>query len=140
MYKKPLTLQIVLKLVERCNINCTYCYVFNGENDDWKYHSPYMKSDIVNQVIKFLMQGSNELNITHISIIFYGGEPLMYKKKAFDELCINLKDALFSCKLDFSVQTNAMLVNDEWIQLFQKHKVGVGVSLDGPKSITILIA
>ncbi|MDN5247887.1 MAG: radical SAM protein [Wolbachia endosymbiont of Tyrophagus putrescentiae] len=133
MYNKKLRLQIVLKFVERCNINCTYCYVFNGENEDWKRHPPYMKANVVNQVIKFLQQGCAELDIDYIRIIFHGGEPLMYKKRPFDELCNGFKDALPSCGVCFSLQTNAMLVDNEWIELFHKHNIGVGISLDGPK-------
>ena len=27
---------IVLKIVQPCNLNCTYCYVYNRGNDSWK--------------------------------------------------------------------------------------------------------
>ncbi|WCR54297.1 MAG: Anaerobic sulfatase-maturating enzyme [Wolbachia endosymbiont of Ctenocephalides orientis wCori] len=127
-------LYIVFKLVERCNINCTYCYVFNGENDDWKSHPPYVKYEIVDKIIQFLVQGCKELNISNINTVFHGGEPLMYKKRAFDELCNNFNKALTPyTELDFALQTNAMLVSNEWIDLFHKHNIKIGVSLDGPK-------
>ncbi|EQD79036.1 Radical SAM domain protein, partial [mine drainage metagenome] len=44
-------------------------------------------------------------------------------------------ESTFEDEIDIRVgiQTNAMLINDEWIDLFEKHKVSVGVSLDGPK-------
>ncbi|WP_333023685.1 radical SAM protein [Wolbachia endosymbiont of Pentidionis agamae] len=124
----------MFKLVERCNINCTYCYIFNGENEDWKLHPSYVKHETSDKIIQFLAHGCKELNISDVKIVFHGGEPLMYKKKAFDELCSSFNKELAPyTNLDFSLQTNAMLINEEWIKLFHKHNIKIGVSLDGPK-------
>jgi len=38
-YKK--TIEVVLKLTERCNIDCTYCYVFNKGDESYKKHPKY---------------------------------------------------------------------------------------------------
>src|SRR5262249_35396098 len=35
----------------------------------------------------------------------------------------------------WSVQTNATLITDEWLELFEQYGVEVGVSLDGPRDI-----
>jgi len=37
-----------------------------------------------------------------------------------------------SVALTLSLQTNAMLVDPEWIDIFERNRVRVGVSLDGP--------
>lgn len=131
--KKISTLSVILKTVERCNINCRYCYYFNGENQSYKDNPPYINEKTIEDVAKFLQDGAIALKLTNITIFFHGGEPLMQKKHQFDSMCETLKSYLAShVELLLQVQTNGMLVDDEWIDLFCKHQVGVGVSLDGP--------
>ena len=127
-------LQIVIKTVERCNINCSYCYVFNMQDDSYLRHPIYISKNTINEILYFLKQGCLDYSLEHIAFIFIGGEPLMQKKKCFDEMC-----ALFQSELGalagvcFSIQTNGMLIDEEWIALFNKYSVGVGISLDGNK-------
>jgi uncharacterized protein len=58
----------------------------------------------------------------------------MMNKNRFDWMCEHLTSEL-SCvaKVEFALQTNAVNVDDEWIDLFSKHQIAIGVSLDGPK-------
>ena len=60
----------------------------------------------------------------------------MMKPKRFDEMCGVISSALSNrVNLRFSVQTNAMLINEEWLEIFIKYDVGIGISIDGPKDI-----
>jgi uncharacterized protein len=55
-------------------------------------------------------------------------------KQRFDKMCALLPQALQPVtNLDLRITTNGMLVDDGWIDLFEKHRVKVGTSLDGPK-------
>lgn len=126
---------VVLKTVERCNINCTYCYFFNKNDQSYKEHSPYISRETINQTGQFLLQGSEDLNFSNILLSIHGGEPLMQDLDDFDYMCSSIT-ALFHGKktsIEFTLQTNAMLVNKDWIDLFNKHKVHIGISIDGPK-------
>ncbi len=59
---------------------------------------------------------------------------MLMKKVRFDEMCCALNSSLHMVSdLRISIQTNGMLVDQEWIQLFSKHKIFVGVSIDGPE-------
>jgi len=70
-----------------------------------------------------------------VRVIFHGGEPLLFGKDRFAELC----QALLACapdgKVELCAQSNATLIDDEWIILFEKFAVNVGVSIDGPEEI-----
>lgn len=127
-------LEVILKTVERCNINCTYCYFFNGIDKSFLKHPAYIKLDTIKNVAKFLKKSCIQLGVKILQIDFHGGEPLMQKKEQFDEMCSIFTSELSEViELTLAVQTNAMLINDEWIELFRKYGVKVGISIDGPK-------
>lgn len=126
---------VIIKTVERCNINCTYCYFFNKIDQSYKIHPPYIKKETILDISKFLAQGCKDLNISQLKVVLHGGEPLLQKKINFDYLCTHIKEVVQTNETEvlFALQTNAMLVDEEWIQLFNKHKISVCVSIDGPK-------
>ena len=126
-------LEVVLKLTERCNINCSYCYVFNLGNDDYKEQASLMSISTAEEVAKFLVQGVADLSVKRVTIVFHGGEPMLMKKNKFIEICnIFVQSLQPLVELRLSIQTNAILVDDEWISIFEKYGVSVGVSVDGP--------
>jgi len=132
-------MEIILKTVERCNIDCTYCYFFNGGDESYKKHPPYIKEKTMQEVAKFLKQGCEDHGIEYLQIDFHGGEPLMQKKQEFRTMCETLKYNLDNIvNLRFSMQTNGMLITPAWINLLEEFEVSVGISLDGPKAINDL--
>jgi len=132
--KKLNRLEVVLKTVERCNINCSYCYFFNDKDKAYLKHPKYISMETVKEVTKFLLAGIEDLKIENLVIIIHGGEPLLQKKKIFDTMCGVLNEKLRAAtQLSFSIQTNALLIDNDWIELFEKYNIAVGVSIDGPK-------
>lgn len=72
------------------------------------------------------------------SIIFHGGEPLLWGYDNFVaavELQRTLKQKYPRLSFKNSIQTNGSLLNDEWIDFFQKNNFDIGVSIDGPEEI-----
>lgn len=127
-------LEVVLKLTERCNLNCSYCYVFNGINDSYKNHPPILSPQKCLSVAKYLQEACKSLSIKKLQIDFHGGEPLLIGKRRFSEYCEIFHTFLNPIvELSFAIQTNATLVDNEWIKIFSKYKVSPGVSLDGNK-------
>ena len=127
-------LEVIVKVAERCNINCTYCYMFNKGNDDYLRRPAYISPETVNHIVDFLVEGVDRLQVKQVSIVFHGGEPLMMKKERFRSMCARIRDTLDPrLALHLSLQTNAMLIDDDWIDIFSQFKIDVGVSLDGPQ-------
>jgi len=126
----------VLKITERCNINCTYCYMFNKGSDLYQSKPKQMPTAVCEAVAAFLAKGAAEVGATVIRPIFHGGEPTMMRLSAFDQLCAAIKrHAEGIADVQFSIQTNAMLIEEQWIDLFQKYQIGPGVSLDGDRRL-----
>lgn len=130
------SLDVVLKVAERCNLGCPYCYYFFQENDLHKGSPAFMSEATVRAVASFLRRGAQEHRIAHLFIGLHGGEPTLLPKARFDQICTILRDALADVTtLHFGMQTNGTLLDDEWIELIAKHRVMVGVSIDGPPHI-----
>lgn len=85
-------LEVVLKTVERCNINCSYCYFFNDKDKSFLKHPKYITIEMVEKISDFLLSGVEDLKVENLVIIFHGGEPLLQKKKDFDLMCKIFRD------------------------------------------------
>jgi uncharacterized protein len=109
--------------------------MFNLGNDDYLQHPVRVNSTVVEAFGDFLAQGAKDLTAETVRIDFHGGEPLMLGLSRFDELCTRLTQKLEGTNVEFGLQTNGTLISDAWIDLFEKHKVGVGVSIDGPAEV-----
>jgi uncharacterized protein len=78
-----------------------------------------------------------EFELPAFLLVFHGGEPLLFPKRRFDALMKKLRAIAerTGCYIKCGVTTNAILVDDAWIELFKAHDVDVSVSLDGPAEI-----
>lgn len=128
-------LEIVLKVAERCNINCSYCYMFNKGNEEYSDLPAYIHQATVEQVARFLAEGARTLQVEQVRVGLHGGEPLMIKKARYIEICETFLSILSPiCEVEFTMQTNGILIDDEWLAIFEKYHVLIGVSIDGPRA------
>lgn len=127
-------LQVVYKIAERCNIDCTYCYYFNLGDETALSRPSHAAREVTESLARWLAQGCRELRIPHVKISFHGGEPTVVGVEAFAEACRLFRRIVEPvAKLSLSIQTNGTLLDDRWVQAFAENTVGVGVSIDGPK-------
>lgn len=131
-------LNIVFKISERCNLKCDYCYFFFGGDNTWKLHPPAVPQQVIEHLGAFAARAACDHGLQAISLIFHGGEPLLMKRQRFTEMCDALRGYEKGFRFNFGLQTNGVLVDDEWIALFERHNVSVGVSLDGTRAINDL--
>lgn len=129
-------LYIVLKVTEVCNLDCKYCYFFYGGDDSFKQAPARIETDTLENIGQFLAQGISDLNISVIDISFHGGEPMMIGKSRFKQMCQILhKYVSDKAELRLSMQTNGLLVDEQWIEILSQYKINVGLSLDGPEAV-----
>ncbi len=132
-----MNLQVILKTVERCNINCSYCYYFNGGDKSFEDRPPTIQAEAIDSTIAFLLQGVRDLDIPNVHVVFHGGEPMMQSKRQFDNMCNKLRAAFkdSGVSLSLAIQTNGTLIDEDWCELLSRHGVGIGISIDGPKHV-----
>jgi uncharacterized protein len=125
-------LQVVYKVAERCNIDCTYCYYFNMGEGTALTRPALASIGVTDALARWITQGCEELRIRRANVTFHGGEPTLIGVKAFGDACLRLREIIEPvAELSLSIQTNGTLLNGAWIEAFIAHAVGVGVSIDG---------
>lgn len=137
--KKINHLEVIVKVAERCNLNCSYCYFFHGEDDSFKKHPARIANEVINSLANFITEACKDFDINSVNIDFHGGEPLLLDKRFFVQYCdIFLKKLPQNIKLQFKIQTNGVLLSKEWLDLFKKYVFKIGVSLDGTEEMNDL--
>jgi uncharacterized protein len=127
------TLISVFKVTERCNLECSYCYFFYGGDESYKVHPPIAPDETVDGMVRFFLAAIEDKGIRNLTISFHGGEPLLLKKDRFARICEQFIEGLGSrCNLTLGMQTNGVLIDEEWVELFVKYGLRLGVSFDGP--------
>jgi uncharacterized protein len=116
-----------------CNLACSYCYYLNKKSLYPKDQQFFMPDDILGKYIAQHIEASTE---PIINFSWHGGEPLLaglqfYKKVV--ELQNKYKSS--SQKVINGIQTNGILINDEWCDFLSKKNFIVGLSLDGPEEL-----
>jgi uncharacterized protein len=107
-----------------CNIDCDYCYLANRLST--KRLAPAQAVQIVDRLISAGIVGPD------LSMVWHAGEPLTLPPSYYREVFEDLSSRAYSVCIRHAFQTNGMLINDEWCDLFHQWDVKVGVSIDGP--------
>jgi uncharacterized protein len=124
--------QILLKIHGWCNLACTYCYVYTSADDSWRTKPKRMSLDTVKLTASRMRAHASRHGITRFSVIFHGGEPLLAGAGFIDAAAGILREAMPSTvQLDLSIQTNGLLLDEAFLEVFERHGIKVGVSLDG---------
>lgn len=125
---------IVIKVTDQCNLWCPYCYYYAGGAASLrarKHKDTKQKLDALCDA--FI--GSHRLNTEakNIQFVLHGGEPLMVPPDIIDHFAKRLREA-FPDKAFIGLQTNGVFLSEEWLDVFERNKIYVGVSIDGPKA------
>lgn len=131
--------KVVVHVTQRCNMGCTYCYEKFSYSDVWKSKSA-SESDITKQVCDRLIELLTNRNGPMpagdtLNLAFFGGEPTLCPEK-IEYLASGITEAIGSrTKLILGLQTNGFNISERMFEIFKKHKIGIAVSIDGPKDI-----
>ena len=112
-----------------CNVDCKYCF--------YKCRSPEVgrgKQRMSEQVLERLVKDYMELCFPLAGFAWQGGEPTLmgldFYKKAVE---LQKKYGVSGQEVGNSLQTNAILLNENWCRFLHENKFLVGISIDGPK-------
>lgn len=115
---------LVLQPTPFCNIDCSYCYL--PQRDDRS------RMDIHTVRLAARRLREDGLLGAELSVVWHAGEPLVLPPAYYEEAFAVIAEELPGTEVTQAVQTNATLMSDVWCAFFLKHRVQLGVSVDGP--------
>jgi uncharacterized protein len=120
----PLEL-LVLQPTPFCNIDCSYCYL--PDRQSTRRATP----DTLDQVFSWVF--ASGLARVPFTLLWHAGEPLVVPVAFYDDAVQRLeRPNTGRVAVLQSFQTNATLITDVWCDYFLRHRVHLGVSVDGP--------
>jgi len=126
----------VVKVASRCNLNCSYCYVYNLGDTSYRRQPAVMSTDTVDALLDRVAEHCVRHRLRTFTFAFHGGEPLLAGQSYFRYFVDHAAAAVGRhARIRYFVQTNGTLIDDDWCRLFRESKTTVGVSLDGPPDV-----
>lgn len=119
---------LVLPITSGCNLKCPYCFAQTTKGD-FNFKN-YTKEDIDRLLEHLWLKHGNK----PVCLVFFGGEPLV--KFDIMQYTVDQVNKRYRNKLNvgYSITTNGTLINEYVAHFLKENKVGVMLSIDGPKN------
>jgi uncharacterized protein len=127
--------QFILKIHSRCNLSCSYCYVYEMADQAWRDLPRLMSPAVAEMAAKRIDEHVAAHHLPSVDVILHGGEPLLAGTGWLTELT-GLLRAQVSAQVNFTVQTNGTLLRRAMLETLLALGIRVGVSMDGDAEAT----
>ncbi|WP_406217758.1 FxsB family cyclophane-forming radical SAM/SPASM peptide maturase [Streptomyces canus] len=124
----------IVKVAQPCNLACDYCYVYELRDRTWRDKPAVMADRTADQLARRIAEHARRHALPRVRVTLHGGEPLLAGLSRIEHLLeVLARELRGTAECDISVQSNVTLLNPPWMDLFRRHGVSVGVSLDGSR-------
>ena len=115
-----------------CNLNCKYCFFLSKEKLYPGSHFR-MSHEMLEIYIRQLFESHRKPEVT---VAWQGGEPTLMGLDFFRS-AITLQNRFRrpGMIIQNTLQTNGVLLNDEWCEFLREHDFLIGISMDGPRAM-----
>ena len=127
--------QFILKVHSRCNLSCTYCYVYEMAERGWPDLPRRMNTAVVQQAAERIGEHVRAHGLPRVDVILHGGEPLLAGADWLAESARLLRTCV-PAEVGIGVQTNGTLLRPRMLRTLRELGISVGVSLDGDAEAT----
>lgn len=113
----------------QCNLRCDYCFYLGKET--LFHHHPMMDDLTLKAFTEAYIRASGD----DVYFTWQGGEPTLAGPEFFHKAIAYQQQFAGHKKIYNALQTNGILLNDEWCRFLKKHNFLVGISIDGPQPL-----
>ncbi|QXJ25732.1 radical SAM protein [Actinomadura graeca] len=127
----------VIKVASRCNLACTYCYIYEMADQSWRRQPQVIDTTTIEAIAKRLAEYAQYRSLSALIVVAHGGEPLLIGPERLAHFFTTISHGLdtVGCETHLGVQTNGTLLSMEAVQKLKSRKVHIGISLDGPPKV-----
>ena len=115
-----------------CNLDCAYCYFLSKETlyPDSRFR---MAHSLLEEYTRQYMEAQQ---VPEVTFAWQGGEPTLMGLDFF-RLAVELQQKYRRAGMTIhnAMQTNGVLLDDEWGRFFHENNFLIGISLDGPEKL-----
>ncbi|WP_421210974.1 anaerobic sulfatase maturase [Aeromonas enteropelogenes] len=117
----------------KCNIDCQYCFYLHKEELLHQPKQPQMDDATLEQFIKSYIESQDG---NEVVFSWQGGEPTLLGLDYYRKIvALQQKYRPQGITIQNDLQTNGLLLNDEWCRFLKEHQFLVGISIDGPREL-----
>lgn len=115
----------------RCNMRCNYCYYLEKGQFSTNEKQTRMSFSLLEKLIRQTIEANPG---PVVSFTWHGGEPTLAGIDFFKKVVeLEKKYLPLGWQVWNSLQTNGLLINDEWCRFLRDNRFDVGLSIDGDK-------
>lgn len=122
--------QFIIKLHSRCNLACTYCYVYTMADQRWRSRPRVMSRELIDHTARRIAEHARDHALDTVDVVVHGGEPLLAGPETIRHLVTAMRAAV-PVPVRIALQTNATLLDHGYLELLRDLGIRVSVSLDG---------
>jgi uncharacterized protein len=127
--------QFILKVHSRCNLSCSYCYVYEMADKGWRNLPKRMSPAVTEKVVARIAEHAKQHELSVVEVILHGGEPLLAGTQWLADLAGSLRSQV-PAVVKIGLQTNGTLLRPSALTVLRDLGIRVGVSLDGDADAT----
>jgi len=116
-----------------CNLDCKYCFYLSKETLPKGPGTGEMSDDTLEL---FIRQYIEDVTSPQVVFSWQGGEPTLRGLDFYRRVvALQKKYAKPNQRIENDLQTNGVLLNEEWGAFLKKYRFLVGLSIDGPREL-----
>jgi uncharacterized protein len=127
--------EFVLKVHQRCNLACDYCYVYEHADQSWRGRPLSMSEPVVAATVGRIADHVRRHELDSVRVVLHGGEPLLFGADRLAALAGTVRGALpVGCRVELGMQTNGVRLNEPTVAMLVAQGIRAGVSVDGVRA------
>jgi uncharacterized protein len=115
-----------------CNLDCKYCFYLEKEALYPQVEKWAMRDDVLESYIRQYIEAHDT---PVVNFAWQGGEPTLLGVDYFHRIVELEKRYANGKQIANAFQTNGVLLNDAWAELFLEYQFLIGISIDGPREL-----
>jgi uncharacterized protein len=86
--------QFIVKLHSRCNLSCSYCYVYHHVDQSWRDRPRVMSGDTLAATAQRIGEHAGRHALDGLVVVLHGGEPLLAGHAVVDRTITAIRAAV----------------------------------------------